>query len=101
MIPVATLLVLLALAITLFVILERTGKIMGQLEDLAMQFDTETTAIATRLDTLNAELAAAKAAGAPPDPATLAKLQAVSDRLKALGSDPTNPIPAPVTPASP
>lgn len=76
---------------------ETLEKIMGQLEDLATAFDTETTAVAAQIDKLHAELNAAIAANQAPDPATLAKLQAVSDRLKALGADPANPIPAPVT----
>lgn len=68
---------------------------MSQLEDLVAALDAETNAVAARIDHLSAELSAAIAAGQAPKPETLAALQAVSDRLKVLGSDPAAPIPAP------
>lgn len=75
---------------------------MGQLEDLVTALDTETNAVAARIDKLSAELRDALSKGAPPAPATLTALSAISDRLKVLGSDPSNPIPAsPATPPSP
>lgn len=78
--------------------IEAQGKAtMSALDDLTSALDQETTAIATRLDTLTMELAAANQA---PTAAQLAALSAISDRLKSLGADPAAPIPAPV-PAPP
>lgn len=68
---------------------------MGQLEDLTKALDAETNAVAARIDTLLASLAAAVAAGQAPKPETLAALEAVSARLKSLGADPAAPIPPP------
>lgn len=70
------------------------------LESLVADLDAETNAVAAKLDKLSADLAAAVAAGQAPKPETLAALQAVSDRLKVLGSDPSAPIP-PVAVAEP
>lgn len=82
--------------------IEAQGKAtMSALDDLTTALDQETTAIATRIDALTAELAAA---GQAPTAAQLASLSAISDRLKSLGVDPAAPIPAPVptpTPAAP
>lgn len=77
-------------------ILERL-KTMPTLDDIITSFDTETNVISARLDKLMAELTAA---GQAPTPTQLAQLQAISDRLKALGADPANPIPLPATPVS-
>ena len=66
---------------------------MGQLEDLVSALDTETNAIAAKLDKLQSELSAAIANGQAPKPETLAALSAISDRLKSLGADPAQPIP--------
>ena len=79
---------------------------MGQLEDLASALDAETNTLASKLDSLQNDLKAAQAAGQAPSQATIAKLSAISDRLKSLGSDPATPIPPPTTdpagtPASP
>lgn len=70
---------------------------MATLEDLITSLNDNTNAVATHLDKLTAELAAA---GQAPTAGQLATLQAISDHLKALGSDPANPVPAtpPVTP---
>ncbi len=65
---------------------------MSQYTDLVSALDAETTAIAARIDALTASVAAAVAAGQAPD---LTPLQAISDRLKSLGTDPAAPIPAP------
>jgi hypothetical protein len=71
------------------------------LEQLAQDLDTETNAIAAKMDKLSADLAAAKAAGQAPAPETIAALEGISARLKALGSDPAAPIPAPATDPAP
>lgn len=75
------------------------ARIMGALEDITNAIDAETNTIAATIDKLRADLAAAQAKGDPPSPETLAHLQAISDRLKLLGADPSNPIPP--TPAAP
>jgi hypothetical protein len=76
-------------------VLRQNETIIMLLEDLVTALDAETNAVAARLDKLQADLAAALAAGQAPKPETLAALQAVSDRLKSLGQDPANPVPAP------
>lgn len=60
--------------------------------DLAQQMNDETNAIAARIDAL---IAAQQAGGmtAEEEAAALAEMQAISDRLKVLGTDPNNPIP--------
>lgn len=72
---------------------------MSALDDLTAAIDAETNAVASRLDALKAELAAAVAAGQAPTAEQLAKLSAISDRLKSLGSDPAQPIPPAPAPA--
>jgi hypothetical protein len=64
--------------------------------------------VASKLTGLADELAAARAAGAQPDPQIAARLQAHATalqanaaRLKTLAADPANPVPAPVPPATP
>lgn len=76
---------------------------MSQLEDLVAALDAETTAVSHKIDNLKAELAAALADGKAPAQSTIDALSAISNRLKALGSDPSDPIPAPVVeaPAAP
>jgi hypothetical protein len=64
---------------------------MSKLDDLTKQIDDETNAIAAKIDSL--QLKAGDAVTAE----QLAALQAVSDRLKTLGADPANPVPAPTT----
>lgn len=66
---------------------------MGALEDITNAIDAETNKIASVVDKLRADLAAAQAKGDPPSAETLAHLQAISDRLKSLGADPSNPVP--------
>ncbi len=68
-----------------------SDQINAALAKLAADFDAETNAVAAKLDALAAALASA---ASPVDPAVMAQLQAVSDRLKALGADPAAPIPA-------
>lgn len=62
------------------------------LSDLIVALNDNTNAVAARLDKLTADLAAA---GSAPTTEQLAALQAISDHLKALGSDPNLPVPAP------
>ena len=76
-------------------------KIMSALEDLTTAINNETNVLATKLTALQTSLAAAIAAGQAPSAADIAALQAVSDRLTALGADPSNPIPAPVPAPAP
>ena len=59
------------------------------IQTLIQQFNDETNAIAARIDTL----IAAASAGTAVTAEDLASLQAVSDRLKVLGTDPAAPIP--------
>ena len=72
-----------------------------QLRALAAALDAETNAIAARIDDLTKKLAAAQAAGEPPDQAALDALASVSERLKVLGADPANPVPAPAPAPTP
>jgi adenylosuccinate lyase len=65
---------------------------MGQLEDIRDEFDKATTAVAVEIDAIKSELAAALAAGQAPSAATVASLQSIADRLKAMG--PAAPVPA-------
>jgi hypothetical protein len=69
---------------------------MSALEDLTTALNNETNVLAAKLTALQASLAAALAAGQAPSAADIAALQAVSDRLTALGADPAAPIPVPV-----
>lgn len=59
-----------------------------QIADLTAAFNDETNVLAAKLDAL--------IAGGADDvtPEQIAGLQAISDRLKALGADPAQPIPA-------
>lgn len=67
---------------------------MGQLEDLRTALDAATNQVAARFQKNFDDLQAAlKAAGATPNPDTVAGIQADISRLQALGSDPANPIP--------
>jgi hypothetical protein len=82
-------------------ILELQEKANMTLEELVVAFDTETTAVAHRIDALEAELQAALKAGQAPKPETIAALVAISDRLKVLGQDPAAPIPPAADTAAP
>ena len=92
-------------------ILVRLEKLMAtvtQIEQLITDMNTETNAIAGRLDADDAALQALKAQIAAGTPATQADLDAISAsltttsaRLKAIGVDPTNPIPDPAQAAVP
>jgi hypothetical protein len=81
--------------------LHRQGMAIMNLEELTTAIDSETNAVAAKIDHLSKELAAAVAAGQAPKPETLAALSAISDRLKTLGADPATPIPAPPVVAPP
>ena len=61
-------------------------------KDLVQQLNDETNTISARIDALIAKLNDTGISSADED-AALAELQAVSDRLKTLGADQTNPIP--------
>lgn len=70
----------------------------GQFDTLISMFNTETNSLATRLDALKLQLAAALANGdrsmtAAETQAVFDELTAVSGRLTALAADPANPLP--------
>lgn len=86
-------------------------RVMGALEDLAQQVDDETTRIADlvtdqtdEITRLADELAAAEAgsdeAAELREQITAAtdKLTGTAERLRAIGADPTNPVPDPTEP---
>jgi hypothetical protein len=73
--------------------LERIVAMGLNLSQLIVDINDNTNAVAARLDKLAADIAAAKG-GAVTD-VQLAELQTISDHLKALGSDPNNPVPSP------
>lgn len=73
---------------------------VNEVKTLVTAIDTETTAVATKVDAQIqqiAELKAQIAAGSPVTQEDLdaiaAGLQPISDRLTAIGADPANPIP--------
>ncbi len=84
-------------------ILAQGAQIMAKvtdLTDLVTALDAETNAVAAKIDAEMAEIADLKAQIAAGTPVTQDQLDAVvsgltpiSDRLKALGSDPAQPIP--------
>ncbi len=61
-------------------------------KDLVDLLNTETDAIASRIDAILAKLQTGGMTEAE-EAVTLTDLQAISDRLKSLGTDPTDPIP--------
>ena len=63
---------------------------MAQLDDIISALNDNTNTVAARLDKLVQELAQNSQA---PSAGQLASLQSIADHLKALGADPTNPIP--------
>jgi len=76
------------------------GALKGELAQLTQDFDTETTAVASRLDAQAAAIQELKTKAEQGDGVTPDDLQAVldglspiSERLKALGADPAEPIP--------
>jgi hypothetical protein len=80
-------------------LIQRNAAMATQLEDLISAIDAETNAVAAEVDALHAQLAAAQ--GATVTQADLDRLAAIRDRLKTIGSDPANPVPAPpATPAA-
>lgn len=66
---------------------------MSQIDDVITALNTNTNAVAARLDQMIAEIAADKASTV--SAAQLASLTAISDHLKTLGSDPAAPVPTP------
>ena len=74
--------------------------IMSQLEDLTTALNNETNVLAAKLTSLQTSLATALANNQAPSDADIAALKAVSDRLTALGADPSNPIPPATVPAA-
>lgn len=81
-------------------VLHLEHNVMGQLEDLVTALDSETNAVAKKIDELTSALASAVAANQAPKAETLTALGAISDRLKALCADRSAPIP-PATPTEP
>jgi len=65
-----------------------------QIDDIIKTLNDNTNAVAAKVDKLTAELANAVT------PDQLASLQAVADHLRALGADPSNPVPAPAPAAT-
>ena len=68
------------------------GKALMDLRTVITDLNTNTTAVAARIDRIIA-------AGPTPTPADFADLQAISDHLKAMGTDPAAPVP-PLPPAA-
>lgn len=73
-------------------ILERLKAMANQIDQLRDDLRTNTDAVAARLDTLIAQITAD--ADNTASPATLADLKVISDHLKAMGTNPSNPVPA-------
>lgn len=73
-------------------LLQRQKRMANKLDDVITALNDNTNAVSARLDKLLAELAAS---GDAPTPEQIASLQAISDHLKALGADPSNPVPTP------
>jgi uncharacterized coiled-coil protein SlyX len=72
--------------------LTRLERKMSKLTDVIAEMDSYTTRLAAKMDDIMARLDAGDASAA-------AELRPIADRLKALGSDPDNPVP--VDPATP
>lgn len=72
----------------LILLLRKVSNVNQQVADIISSLNANTNAVSTRLDALIAEV------GSNITPDQVASLQAVSDHLKALGADPTNPVPA-------
>lgn len=70
------------------------------LQTLLDAINTVTNNVADRVTSLQAQLADALSRGAPPTQAQLAELQAISDHLTALASQPSNPVPDVPLPSS-
>ena len=68
---------------------------MSALDDVTASLNANTNIVAAELNTLNAQLTALQAAGAPPTTQQIAALQAISDHLAAMGATPSAPIPSP------
>src|SRR5205814_9009796 len=72
--------------------MERGMATAKDFKDLVTLMGAETDTLAARIDSILAKLQAGGMTAAEQD-AALADMQAVSDRLKALGADPADPIP--------
>ena len=72
-------------------ILERLKLMANQIDALRDQFRDNTNLVAARIDRLIAQIQTSADNTATPE--TLADLQALSDHLRALGTDPSNPVP--------
>lgn len=72
-------------------ILERLTSMANAIDTLRDALRDNTDAVSVRIDALIAEIQ--QSADNTASPATLADLQAISDHLKALGTDPNNPVP--------
>lgn len=70
---------------SLFLLHRKVDRMDTRISQLIADFDAETTAIATRIDTLIANSTSVDE--------IVAGLTPISDRLKTLGSDTSNPIP--------
>jgi hypothetical protein len=62
--------------------------LMKTVKEFAVELDAETNIISAKLDALNAKIAAGTFTQEDAD-----SLQGISDRLKVLGADASNPIP--------
>ena len=65
--------------------------------NLVTRLNTDTNALAAKIDALVAKLSDSGLSAAEETQA-LADLSAVADRLEVLGADPANPVPNPITP---
>lgn len=73
-------------------ILERLNHMANAIDTLRDQFRDNTNLVAERIDRLIAQIQTSADNTASPE--TLADLQAIGDHLRALGTDPANPVPA-------
>lgn len=81
--------ILLVLTATLRTIKQGFKRMSDSIALLISAFNDGTNAVAARID----RLIAGQANTASPE--QLTEMQAISDHLKALGQDPSNPVPAP------
>ena len=72
-------------------ILERLTHMANAIDTLRDALRDNTNAVSARIDALIAEIKTSADNTATPE--ALADLQAISDHLKALGTDPNNPVP--------
>ena len=72
-------------------IIERLRTVANNIDSLRDDFRTNTDAVSVRIDKLIAQIVASGDNTASAE--TLADLQTISAHLKALGTDPNNPVP--------